>query len=304
MRLVLLSRQQRLYSTRRFRESSRRRGHVLRVLDPLECTLALGQAPCVTIAGREVRDTGCVIPRIGAALGGHGVAVVAQFEVMGVPVVNCARAIAQARDKMLALQLLARNGVAVPRTVLIAGPAGFDRALELVGGPPVVLKLLRGTQGVGVILAETRTAAVATLDALWGLGQIVLMQEFLAESRGHDTRVFVIGGRVVAAMRRVAEAGEWRANLHRGGFAERIHLDSASAAAATGSAAAVGLDVAGVDILESREGPRVVEVNASPGFEGLERVTGVDIAGAILTHAECIASGAVNPGMPAVLLES
>ncbi len=292
MRLLLLSRQRRLYSIRRLREAAHAGGHSLRILDPLECTLALGgarsqerQRPRVLIHGREIRSVDCLIPRIGAALGGHGVEVVAHFEAMGVPVLNRARAIARARNKMEALQLLSQHGVDAPATVLAPGPAALDRALEIVGGPPVVLKLPRGAQGVGVILAETRAAAVATLDTLWALGQQVLIQEFVSESRGRDVRVLVVGGIVVAAMRRVAAAGEWRANLHRGGLAERIELDDRYARAATEAARAVGLDVAGVDILEGRNGPRVVEINASPGFEGLERATGVDIAAAILSQA-------------------
>ncbi|HUP00349.1 MAG TPA: RimK family alpha-L-glutamate ligase [Gemmatimonadota bacterium] len=297
MRFLVLSRQRHLYSTRRFREVARRRGHGLGILDPLACTLAIGGSvhPFVDSPARlfddsrEVHRADCVIPRIGAALGGHSLAVVSHFEVMGVPVLNDSRAIGRARDKLVALQLLARAGIDVPATVMIGNRGSLERVLEIVGGPPVVLKLLQGTQGVGVILAESRAAIAATLDTLWGLGQHVLIQEFVAESRGCDVRALVIGGQVVAAMRRVAGDGEWRANLHRGGSAERIHLEDAYARVATHAARAVGLEVAGVDLLESRRGPKVVEINASPGFEGLERVTGIDVAGAILTRAESFA---------------
>lgn len=307
MRLVLLSRQHHLHSVRRLRESARQRGHTLRVIDPLECTLSIGPSPTTTHSvenragtprfriyhdGREVRGTDCVIPRISAALAGHGVAVVSQFEAMGVPVVNGSRAISCARDKLQTLQLLSRHDIDVPVTVLSHGPGTLDAALEIVGGPPVVLKLLQGTQGIGVILAETRVAVAATLETLWGLGQQILIQEFVSESRGRDIRALVVGGRIVGAMRRVAEAGEWRANLHRGGFGEQIHLEDAYGRMATEAARVVGLDVAGVDLLEGRNGPRVMEINASPGFEGLERVTGVDAAAAILASAEAVAEAA------------
>lgn len=293
MQLVVLSRQRHLYSTRRFREVVRRRGHGLQILDPLACTLSIdGRRAGVLYGGREVVDVDCVVPRIGAALMGHSVAVVSHFESMGVPVVNRAEAIARARDKLLALQLLAARGVDVPRTVLARDPAELDRALELVGGPPVVLKLLQGTQGVGVILAESRAAAAATLDTLWGLGQQILIQEFVGESRGRDVRALVVEGRVIAAMRRQAAVGEWRSNLHRGGSGEQVELQPVYVEMALEAARIVGLDVAGVDLLESREGPRVMEVNASPGFEGLERVTGRDVAGAIIDLAERIAEQA------------
>ena len=300
MRFLVLSRQPRLYSIRRFRQAARSRGHALWVLDPLACTLAMGPgaAPArVLHEGREVRGAGCVVPRIGAALGGHALAVVGHFETMGVPVVNGAEAIGRARDKLVTLQILSRLGIDTPATVLASGPASLDRALEIVGGPPVVLKLVKGAQGVGVILAESRAAAASTLETLWGLGGQVLIQEFVSESRGQDVRVLVIGGRVVAAMRRLAGAGEWRANLHRGGFGERIALASDYARAALDAARAIGLEVAGVDLLDGRQGPRVVEVNASPGFEGLERVTGMDIAGEILSHAQRI--GAARSGLDA-----
>lgn len=295
MRLVVLSRHRHLYSNRRFREIGRRRGHAVRVLDPLECTLAIdGRRPRVLYEGDEVNDADCLIPRIGAALMGYGVAVVGHFEAMGVPVLNGSLPIARARDKLLALQRLAQHGLDVPRTVLARNPAGLDQSLEMVGGPPVVLKLLQGTQGVGVILAETRAAAAATLDTLWGLGQNILIQEFIVESRGRDVRALVIGGRVVAAMRRQAAAGEWRSNLHRGGSGEVVTLDPLYQQVALEATRIIGLEVAGVDLLESREGPKVMEINASPGFEGLERVTGLNIAGAIVDRAEAIA-GAADP---------
>jgi ribosomal protein S6--L-glutamate ligase len=290
VRFLLLSRQRWLYSTRRFREVARQRGHHLEIADPLECALELSNhGPRLLVQGQPLDAIDAALPRIGASLPGQGVAVVSQLEAMGVPVLNGSSAIRRARDKLLALQVLTMSGIGVPRTVLARTPAQVDLALEFVGGPPVVLKLLQGTQGVGVILAETRAAASSTLDALWGLGQDVLIQEYVVESAGRDVRVLVVGGRVVAAMRRQARDGEWRSNIHRGGAGTRIELDSSYVATAISAARAIGLDVAGVDLLEDREGPRVIEVNASPGFEGLERVCDVDVAGAILDRAESIA---------------
>lgn len=298
MRFLLLSRQRWLYSTRRFREVAGSRGHELAIADPLECALELSNdGPRLLVQGRRLGGIDAALPRIGASLPGQGVAVVSQLEAMGVPVLNGSTAIRRARDKLLALQILATSGVGVPRTVLARSPAQVDLALEFVGGPPVVLKLLQGTQGVGVILAETHVAASSTLDALWALGQDVLVQEYVVESAGRDVRALVVGGRIVAAMRRQARSGEWRSNIHRGGAGTRIELDPSYVATAIAAARAIGLDVAGVDLLEARDGPRVTEVNASPGFEGLERVCGVDVAGAILDHAEAIAG--LNPEAPA-----
>lgn len=290
MRLLVLSRRRFLYSTRRLRESAARRGHEVRIVDPLGCTLLVdGARPRLFQGGRELGSVGCAIPRIGAAVPRYAVAVVHHLESMGIPVVNRSGAILRARDKLLTLQLLSRHGLDVPRTAMARAPEGLDRVLARVGGPPVVLKLDQGTQGVGVILAETRSAVEATLETLWGLGQNILVQEFVAESRGRDIRAMVVGGEVVAAMRRQARVGEWRSNVHRGARAEPVELDPAFARAAIAAAEIVGLDLAGVDLLEGRNGPRVMEVNASPGLEGLERATGVDVAERIVRHAEACA---------------
>jgi ribosomal protein S6--L-glutamate ligase len=302
VRFLLLSRQRWLYSTRRFREVARQRGHQLEIADPLECALELSnEGPRLLVQGQPLDGIDAALPRIGASLPGQGVAVVSHLEAMGVPVLNGSSAIRRARDKLLALQVLTMSGIGVPRTVLARTPAQVDLALEIVGGPPVVLKLLQGTQGVGVILAETRAAASSTLDALWGLGQDVLVQEYVVESAGRDVRVLVVGGRIVAAMRRQARDGEWRSNIHRGGAGTRIELDPSYVATAISAARAIGLDVAGVDLLEGRDGPRVTEVNASPGFEGLERVCDVDVAGAILDRAESIAGLNPEPRSPVYL---
>jgi ribosomal protein S6--L-glutamate ligase len=297
MRILLLSRRRWLYSTRRFRETARLRGHEITIADPLECTLVLDAGPRLTVEGRSIEGIDVGLPRIGAALPGQGVAVVAHLEAMGVPVVNGSTAIRRAHDKLFALQSLAANGIDVPRTVLARRPAQFEEAIERVGGPPVVLKLLQGAQGVGVILAETRAAAASTLDSLWGLRQDVLVQEYVAESAGRDVRALVVGGKIVAAMRRQARSGEWRSNIHRGGAGSPVELEPEYARAALAAARAIGLDVAGVDLLEGRAGPLVIEVNASPGFEGLEHVCRIDAAGAILDHAERLA-GVEPPASP------
>lgn len=290
MRFLVLSRQRRLYAMRRFRETALGRGHALRVVDPLSCTLALDQrGPRLYAGSREVGDVDCAIPRVGTLLASYALSVVSHLESMGVPTVNRSEAIARARDKLLALQLLAKSGLAVPRTALVRDPARLDRALAIVGGPPAVLKLIQGAQGVGVMLAETRDAVESTLETLWGLGQTVVLQEFVSESRGRDVRALVVGGRVVTAMRRLAREGEWRSNIHCGGSGEVVELVPAFQRAAIEAVRVLGLEVAGVDLLEGRDGPRIMEVNASPGFEELERVTGVDIAEAILRHAERIA---------------
>jgi ribosomal protein S6--L-glutamate ligase len=302
VRFLLLSRQRWLYSTRRFREVARQRGHQLEIADPLECALELSnEGPRLLVQGQPLDGIDAALPRIGASLPGQGVAVVSHLEAMGVPVLNGSSAIRRARDKLLALQVLTMSGIGVPRTVLARTPAQVELALEIVGGPPVVLKLLQGTQGVGVILAETRAAASSTLDALWGLGQDVLVQEYVVESAGRDVRVLVVGGRIVAAMRRQARDGEWRSNIHRGGAGTRIELDPSYVTTAIAAARAIGLDVAGVDLLEGRDGPRVTEVNASPGFEGLERVCDVDVAGVILDRAESIAGLNPEPRSPVYL---
>ena len=292
MNLLLLSRQHWLYSTRRFRDTARARGHRLSTVDPLECGLSIGpEGLRLFFRDRDVPPIDVAIPRIGASLPGQGVAVVDHLESMGILLINGAAAIRRARDKLVALQALAARGIGVPRTVLARGPDQIESALALVGGPPVVLKLLHGTQGVGVILAETRAAVASILDTLWGLRQDVIVQEFVADSAGRDIRALVVGGKIVAAMRRQAPAGEWRSNIHRGGSGTRVDLDARYAEAAVAAAAAVGLNVAGVDLLEARDGPLVTEVNASPGFEGLEQVCGVDAAGAIMDLAEAMAAG-------------
>ena len=291
--LAVLSRKKRLYSTRRLVESARARGMRTRVVDVLACNLVLEQGrPRVFLAGEELRDVAVAVPRIGASVTAAGLAVVRQLEAEGVPVVNCAAGIANSRDKLRALQLLAAAGVDMPRTVLARGGGDVRDLVAQVGGLPAILKLIQGTQGVGVMIAHSAAEVESILGTLWDLGQEILLQEFVAESRGRDIRALVVGDRVVGAMRREAPRGEFRSNLHRGGFGSSVQLAADYAEAAVRAAQVIGLDVAGVDLLESNEGPKVVELNSSPGFEGLERATGLDIAAEIIAFAARVAEGA------------
>ena len=256
------------------------------MVDALKCNLVLESGrPRLFFEGKELADLSVVIPRIGARITSHGLAVVRQLEAQGVPLVNGASAIAKSRDKLRSLQLLAAEGVPIPRTVLARGSVDVELLLEQVGGLPAILKLIQGTQGVGVMIAHSRAEVASFLSTLWDLGQEILLQEFIAESKGRDVRALVVGDRVVAAMRREARAGEFRSNIHRGGAGVPIQLEPGFAEAAVRAAQVLGLDVAGVDLLESASGPKVMEVNSSPGFEGLEKATGLDIASAIVAHA-------------------
>jgi ribosomal protein S6--L-glutamate ligase len=289
--LAILSRKRTLYSTRRLVESARTRGMKTRVVDVLACNLVLERSrPRVFVAGEELSDVAVAIPRIGASVTAAGLAVVRQLEAQGVPVVNGATGIANSRDKLRALQLLAEAGVDVPRTVLARGGGDIKDLVAHVGGLPAILKLIQGTQGVGVMIAHSEAEVESILATLWDLGQEILLQEFIAESRGRDVRALVVGDRVAGAMRREARSGEFRSNLHRGGEGSALELSPDYAQAAVRAARVLGLEVAGVDLLEAEGGPKVMEVNSSPGFEGLERATGVDIAGAIVEHAARLAA--------------
>ena len=292
MRVLILSRRPSIYSTRRLAEAARREGCDVAVVDPLACWLACGRKdPAVYhgTAGARIGDVDVVLPRIGFGATEHGLSVVNQFDMMGVPVVNMAYAIGRSRDKLRSLQFLSRHDIDIPKTVLVRSPDQMAAAQRIVGGPPVVLKLLQGTQGVGVMLAETEQAVASIVHTLWSLGQDILVQEFVAESRGRDIRALVVGDRVVASMRRVAPAGEFRSNIHRGGVGTRIDLPPDYERVAIEAARIMGLHVAGVDMLESSTGPKVVEINSSPGFEGLERATGLDVAAAIVGYAATLA---------------
>jgi ribosomal protein S6--L-glutamate ligase len=284
--VAILSRNARLYSTRRLVEAARAHGQRAKVLDTLRCQLVVARdAHRVVYDGVDVTGVGVVLPRIGASITGYGLSVVNQFDMMGVPVLNNSVPIARARDKLRALQLLSRFGIDVPRTAMCRFREQVPGAVEQVGGLPCIVKLLQGTQGVGVLLATSMAEVQGMLDTLWTLGQEILLQELIAESRGKDVRALVVGDRVVAAMRRTAREGGFRSNLHRGGEAEALELPPAYADAAVRAAHVIGLEVSGVDMLESKDGPKIMEVNSSPGFEGLETATRIDCAGAIIEHA-------------------
>ncbi len=287
MRIAILSRNDALYSTRRLVEAARARGHEVDVLDTLRCTAHLTpEGPEVHYDGRPLAPPDAVVPRIGASITFYGQAVVRQFEAMGVWTLNSATSIQHSRDKLRAHQLLARKGIALPRTAFAHAPGAADDLVRSVGGPPVIVKLLEGTQGVGVVLCESKKAAEATIQALRGVKQYLLVQEFVAEAGGADLRLFVVGDKVVAGMRRQGAPGEFRSNLHRGGSAEKIRITPTQRKTAVAAARALGLSVAGVDVLPSARGPLVLEVNSSPGLEGIERATGKDVADLVVRYVE------------------
>lgn len=285
-RILVLSRNRSLYSCRRIEEAARGQGHSLRFVDPLQLDLFVdANAPQVYHQGRPLNGYDVVVPRIGTNITEYGLAVVNQFEMQGAAVVNRSQAIARARDKLRSLQLMMHHNVDLPRTVFARTPKQLDRLLKAVGGPPVIVKLTQGTHGVGVMIAESRESLEAMLETFFAMGQNILIQEFVEESKGRDIRAFVIGNRVVAAMRREARIGEFRANVHRGGTARAVALSPSYEKVALQATKIMGLQVAGVDMLESQAGPKVLEVNASPGFEGLERATRKDVAGQLVAYA-------------------
>lgn len=287
MRILILSRSATLYSTTRLVLAARARGHEVDVADALQFYLCVKRGrPEIYYRGEEPPRYDIIIPRIGASITSYGLAVVRHFEMMGVPCLNGAVAIARSRDKLRAMQLLTKRDIDVPITVCARTPKDLDLMLELVGGTPVIVKLQQGTQGIGVMIAETRQAVSSLLETLWGMGQEIVVQQYIAESKGRDVRAFVVGGRVVASMRRSAKAGEFRSNLHRGGAGHRIHLDATYARAAVAATKVMGLEVAGVDMLESASGPKILEINSSPGLEGIERATNIDVADKIILRAE------------------
>ncbi len=293
MKIAILSRNASLYSTSRLVEAARARGHQARVLDPLRCYLRIAPGAFeMHYKGRVLGGFDAVIPRIGASIAFYGTAVVRQFEMMGVRAVNGSDAILRARDKLRSLQLLARERIGLPTTVFGDNPDDTADLLAMLGSPPHVIKLNEGAQGQGVLLAEKRSAAQGVIEAFRGLYANFLVQEFIAEAGGADLRCFVVGGKIVAAMRRQAPEGEFRANLHRGGSATAVTLSSEEKRTALKAARAIGLDVAGVDLLRSQRGPLVLEVNASPGLEGIEAATGIDVAASVIRHIE---AGAAPP---------
>ncbi|MHC5010197.1 MAG: 30S ribosomal protein S6--L-glutamate ligase [Planctomycetota bacterium] len=291
MKIVILSRKSSLYSTRRLVEASEQRNHDVRVIDYLRCYMNItSHNPKVMYQGEPLEGIDAVIPRIGASHTFYGTAVVRQFEMMGVFPTNESQAITRARDKLRSLQLLSRRGIGLPITGFAHATKDIGGLISMVGGAPLVVKLTEGTQGIGVILAETNTAARAVIEAFRGLDANILVQEYIKEAGGSDLRCFVVGDRVVAAMRRSGAPGEFRSNIHRGGTAEKVKLTPEERSTAVRSCKAMGLSVAGVDILRSNHGPVVMEVNSSPGLEGIEGATGLDVAGKVIEFIEKSAS--------------
>ena len=287
MKIAILSRNKRLYSTRRLVEAAEQRGHEVRVIDTLRCYMNItSDKPELHYRGENLLDFDAVIPRIGASITFYGTAVLRQFEMMGVFPANESVAISRSRDKLRSLQLLSRDGVGMPRTGFAHSPDDVQDLIKMVGGAPLVIKLLEGTQGIGVVLAETQKAAESVIEAFMGLKANILIQEFIKEAGGADIRCFVVGGKVVAAMQRQAPEGEFRSNLHRGGSASLVKLTPKERATAVKAARVMGLNVAGVDILRSERGPLVMEVNSSPGLEGIEAATGKDVAGMVIEFIE------------------
>jgi ribosomal protein S6--L-glutamate ligase len=279
MKIAILSRDPRLYSTRRLVAAARERGHDARVVDVLRCYMNVtSHKPSIHYKGEELAGFNAVIPRIGASVTFYGTAVLRQFEMMGVYPLNESVAITRARDKLRSLQLLSRKGIGLPVTGFAHAPDDVEDLTKMVGGAPLVIKLLEGTQGIGVVLAETQKAAESVIEAFMGLRANILAQEYIREAGGADIRCFVVGDKVVASMRRQAKEGEFRSNLHRGGIPALVRITPEERSTAVRAARIIGLNVAGVDMLRSNHGPVVMEVNSSPGLEGIEATTGKDIA--------------------------
>ena len=287
MKIGILSRKKTLYSTSRLIEAAKNRGHDVSVIDPLRCYMnIIPREPSIHYRGQKLEGFDAIIPRIGASHTFYGTAVVRQFEMMGVYCLNESQGITRARDKLRSLQLLSRKGIGLPVTAFGHSPDDTDDLIGLVDGPPFILKLIEGTHGKGVVLAETRKAAQSVIDAFRGLDAYFLIQEFIAEASGTDIRCFVIGDKVIASMKRQSKDGDFRSNLHRGGSAEAIRITPEERATAVRAAQIMGLNVAGVDILRSNRGPLVMEVNSSPGLSGIEKATQKDVASAMIDFLE------------------
>lgn len=287
LKIAILSRDPTLYSTTRLVAAAQQRGHAVQVIDVLGCYMNITtHAQSIHYQGEELRGFDAVIPRIGTSVTFYGTAVLRQFEAMGVYALNDSVAIARSRDKLCALQLLSRQGIGLPITGFAHALDDIEDLIRMVGGPPLVIKLLEGSQGIGVVLADTETAAKALIETFIGLRANILVQEYIKEAQGADLRCFVIGDRVVAAIKRQAKPGEFRSNLHRGGTASLIRITPLERSIAIRAARIMGLNVAGVDILHSQRGPLVLEVNSTPGLEGIEGITSQDIAGLMIEYLE------------------
>ncbi|WP_462272309.1 30S ribosomal protein S6--L-glutamate ligase [Methanohalophilus sp.] len=287
MKIALLSRNKKLYSTRRLIEAAEEKGHTIQVIDVLRAYMNItSHKPSIHYKGEELNDFDAVIPRIGASVTFYGAAVLRQFEMMGVFPLNESVALTRSRDKLRSLQLLSRRGIGLPVTVYASKPDDVKDMVKMVGGAPLVVKILEGTQGIGVVLAETQKAAESIIEGFMGVNANILVQEYIKESKGVDIRCFVVGGKVVASMKRQGPEGDFRSNIHRGGMASTIRITPEERSTAVRAAKIMGLNVAGVDLLRSNHGPVVMEVNSSPGLEGIESTTGKDIAGMIIDYIE------------------
>lgn len=289
MRILILSRSQKIHSTKRLSETAKLKGHDVIIADPARCYLDLStKGPQVYFKNKALKDIDAVIPRIGSSITFYGTAILRQFEMMGIPTLNSSNGVLQARDKLCALQMLSRAGIPLPKTSFANSTKMTNHLIKLVGGAPLVVKLLQGTQGKGVVLCETGKAAESLIDAFREMDADFMVQEFVKEAGGADIRCFVVGDEVVASMQRQAKEGEFRSNLHRGGSAIQIEISEQERSIAINATKALGLEVSGVDILRSKSGPYVIEVNSSPGLEGIEKYTQVDVAGRIIAHLENI----------------
>ncbi len=287
MKIAMLSRNPELYSHKRLKEAAEERGHELHIINTLRCYMNIAsRRPEIYYNGEKLAGYDAVIPRIGASVTFYGMAVLRQFEMMGVFPLNESVAIGRSRDKLRSMQLLARDGIGLPVTTFAHDPKQTDEVLDLAGGAPIVIKLLEGTQGIGVVLADTNRSAKSVVEAFRGAGVNILLQEFIKEAGGTDIRAIVVGGRVIAAMKRTGAEGEFRSNLHRGGSAALVKLSPEERSTAARAAKSMGLNVCGVDMLRANHGPVVMEVNSSPGLEGVEKATGLDIAGKIIEYIE------------------
>jgi ribosomal protein S6--L-glutamate ligase len=285
MKLAVLSREPSNYSSRRLVEAAEKRGHEIRIVDTLRCYMSIvAHRPSIHYKGEPLEDMDAIIPRIGSSITFYGTAVVRQFEMMGTHTLNSSLSISRSRDKLRSMQMLARKGIGLPITGFAHSPDEVPDLIQMVGGAPLVVKLLEGTQGIGVVLCETRQAAESVIEAFLGLNTNILVQEYIKEAGGADLRCFVIGDKVVAAIKRQAAPGQFRSNLHRGGSASVVKITPEERKTAVRAARVMGLQVAGVDILRSNHGPVVMEVNSSPGLEGIEMATGKDVAGQIIDH--------------------
>lgn len=287
MKIVMMARNPELYSHRRLKEAAEERGHEFRIVNTLRCYMNIAsRRPEMYYNGEKLEGYDAVIPRIGASVTFYGLAVLRQFEMMGVYPLNESVAIGRSRDKLRSMQLLARDGIGLPVTTFAHDAKQTAEVLELAGGAPIVIKLLEGTQGIGVVLADTDRSATSVIEAFRGAKVNILLQEFIKEAGGTDIRAIVVGGKVIAAMKRTGAEGEFRSNLHRGGSAQLIKLSPEERATAVRAAKTMGLNVCGVDMLRANHGPVVMEVNSSPGLEGVEKATGLDVAGKIIEYIE------------------